>query len=889
MAKSDISDEMAGQKPKGTPIIFPHKALIATFLVGAIILGLGWLVDVRLRMDTQANLVRGQERLVTEQKYLVRTELNDLAATASILAQIAESHLKTQGVGAASPDGVMRDEFLSFARTRQTFEQIRLVGPDGRELIDIKRIRTKTGTSYFRDTTSEKGRTVSGEPWAAGLFALPPGKVFFSSPELRTDESGKVDLPYIPIMRVGAAIPVEKGTRPSGYVIVDYAVANLFQKLARSDERLGVNTLLANEEGYWLLGRGRDEEWGFLFPDKQKSTLAISHPALWKQMSQSINGTVTDASGLIVYDTVSLLPGESPIATPGTQHAIKLLTWQNPAFMAMQERAATIQLWWAIAAALGLFMPVTYLTMSTREQQREASRAREKAGALLQSISDTSIDGIIAGEAVRDGHGDIRDFRIVMSNPAAAHILKTFDRGATGEGTTREFPLFFSPDFFAQCVHVVSTGSRFETEQSAESKTLGRRWFRIVVVRLDDGVVLTFSDITRQKFIVHELRQAKESAEVANRAKSQFLTMMGHEIRTPMNGLLGFASLLEKTPLTAEQEDYVSTLRMSGEALLRILEDILDYSHMEYEVLQIKSVPVDVSEVVNQVSQLFGLALGDRNLELVTRLGSDIPPQILGDDTRLRQILVNLVGNALKFTEEGFILLKVSREQGEGGDLLVFHVVDSGPGVAPEMVDRLFKPFSQVDASFNRRFGGTGLGLSICKRLVESMGGQIGAHTAPGKGSDFHFSLPIRIPEFVADEAMPLRSKLAGGAKVPCVLVVDDDPINRKLILRMIEKIGARAELAESGSQALLAFQKGSFDLVLMDIQMPGMDGLEVTRRIRAMENLKEGAERIYISALTANSAASDREQCLQAGMDGFLCKPIRIEDLERIIENNVA
>lgn len=881
---------MAGQKPKGTPIVFPHKALIATFLVGAIILGLGWLVDVRLRMDAHATLVRDQERLVTEQKYLVRSELNDLAATASILAQIAGSHLKTQGDSATAPDGLMRDEFLSFARTRQSFEQIRLVGPDGRELIDIKRVRTKTGTTYFRDTTSEKGRTVSGESWASGLFALPPGKVFFSPPELKTDESGKIDELNVPIMRVGAALPVEKGSRPPGYVIVDYVVTNLFQKLARSDERLGANTLLVNEEGYWLLGPSRDQEWGFLFPDRRKFTLATSNPAVWKQMAQSINGTASDASGLIAYDTVSLLPGETPIATPGMQHVIKILTWQNPQFIAMREEGATIQLWWAVAAALGLFLPVTYLTMSTREQQKEAARAKAKAGALLQSISDTSIDGIIAGEAVRDVHGDIKDFRIVMSNPAAAHILKTFDRGAAGEtGNTREFPLFFSPDFFAQCVHVVSTGSRFETEQSAESKTLGRRWFRIVVVRLDDGVVLTFSDITRQKFIVHELRQAKESAEVANRAKSQFLTMMGHEIRTPMNGLLGFASLLEKTPLTAEQEDYVSTLRMSGEALLRILEDILDYSHMEYEVLQMKSVSVDVVEVVNQVSQLFGLALGDRNLELVTRVGSDIPPQILGDDTRLRQVLVNLVGNALKFTEEGFILLKVSKEKGEEGDLLVFHVVDSGPGVAPEMVDRLFKPFSQVDASFNRRFGGTGLGLSICKRLVESMGGQIGAHTAPGKGSDFYFSIPIRIPEFAADEALPSRNKLAEGARVPCVLVVDDDPINRKLILRMIEKIGARAELAESGSQALLAFQKGKFDLVLMDIQMPGMDGLEVTRRIRAMENLKEGSERIYISALTANSAASDREQCLQAGMDGFLCKPIRIEDLERIIDKNAA
>nr|HRJ73431.1 ATP-binding protein [Terrimicrobiaceae bacterium] len=364
---------------------------------------------------------------------------------------------------------------------------------------------------------------------------------------------------------------------------------------------------------------------------------------------------------------------------------------------------------------------------------------------------------------------------------------------------------------------------------------------------------------------------------------------IGHEIRTPMNGLLGFASLLEKTDLSDEQKEYLATLRLSGEALLRILEDILDYSRLEYETLQIKSVPVDIREVVTQVSQLFVMALGDRNLELVTKLDPELPGQVLADDVRLRQILVNLVGNAIKFTEEGFILIKTVRESLEGREYVVFHVVDSGPGVSPDMIDRLFKPFSQVDSTITRRFGGTGLGLSICKRLVETMGGEIGVNTAPGKGSDFYFSLPLRVPEFPAKQVLPARQLLSGLPDSLRILVVDDDPINRKLICRMIEKIGAKPVLAESGSQAVRAFKEGEFDLILMDMQMPGMDGLETTRRIRAIENEAGLGQRTPISALTANSADRDRELCFEAGMDDFLCKPVRIDDLERLIGKNTA
>lgn len=864
---------------------FSPKALLISCLAAIVVVLLGWLLHVRFLMEAHNMLLREQERVVSEQKYALRSELNDLAGTATSLAQIAATRMEVGAEGDVQVGRLLGPEFLNFAKTRQTFDQLRLISPEGRELVNIKRIRARSGAHYFRDTTSEKQPDVTGQSWAASLLGLAPGKVFISGLELKTDEQGWPEEPHTPILRAGAALPAARGQSPLGYVLVDYLAENLLNRVDRIDQFLRSRTLIANSQGYWLRGQDPDSEWGFLMPERSAHSLTVSHPEVWKQVTQGLSGTFTHPGGVVVFDTVPLLSGEP--AGPGSDAVWKIMTWLSPQAIAARKNATTFSVWWWVALAVGLVMPTTYLMVADRAQKREASRLKEQARALLQSIADTSSDGILAGEAVRDVHGDIEDFRLIFSNPAAGEILKTFDREEREPATDREFPLFFSPDFFAQCVQVVVTGSRFETEQSTES-SLGLRWFRLVVVKLDDGVVLTFSDITRQKFAVHELRQAKESAEVANRAKSQFLTMMGHEIRTPMNGLLGFASLLEKTELTAEQRDYVSTLRLSGEALLHILDDILDYSHMEQESLHVKAATLSVKDLVNQVSQLFVMALGDRRLELVTRIAPEVPAQIVGDDVRLRQILVNLIGNALKFTEEGFLLVKVLRETDASGDFLVFHVVDSGPGISPEMLDRLFKPFSQVDSTISRRFGGTGLGLSICKRLVETMGGKIGVHTAPGKGSDFYFSLPVRIPEFSAPPVLEKTVERPAGV-VPHILVVDDDSINRKLIRRMLEKLGVRVEIAESGAQALSAFQDSHFDLILMDVQMPGMDGLETTRRIREIERQGDSVQRTPISALTANSGPGSRELCFEAGMDDFLGKPVCLDDLEKLIAKTMV
>lgn len=851
-------------------------ALATALLVGVVVALLAWLLDVRLRMEARSALVRDQERVVADQLYVLRRELNEVTGLTTALAHIASSRMQAQTRGAYVPDEQMRAEFLSFARTRQSLDQVRLVSLDGHELINVKRIRTRAGASYFRDSTADTPRDLGEEDWMGPIFSLTAGR-FYSELEWKTEEIPRPA--RTPILRIGMPVQADQGRQIIGYVVIDFLAENLFQKLALTDGQYQTSTFVVASDGRWVRGPGGGSVTGM-------NTVETLFPVAWKEISRVPSGVSFSQEGLVVFASVPLT-GEIDPEAAWPQQSWKIFTTESPLLIASREKEATGPvLGWGILA-LCLFVPLTCLIVTDREQKREASRAREQAGALLQSIADTSVDGIVAGEAVRDSRGDIKDFRTIFSNPAAVYILKAFDHREASEG--KEFPLFFSPDFLARCVHVAETGTRYETEQSTECAALGTRWFRIVVVRLNDGVVLNFSDITDQRLVMHELLLAKDAAEVANRTKSQFLTMMGHEIRTPMNGLLGFASLLERTDLTDEQRDYVSTLRLSGEALLRILEDILDYSHMENEVLNMKHQPVAVKELITQVSQLFLMAIGDRRLELVARIAPDVPEQVMGDDLRLRQILVNLIGNAVKFTEEGFILIKVMRETGAKGDFVVFHIVDSGSGIPPEMIDRLFKPFSQVDSGSNRRYGGTGLGLSICRRLVETMGGEIGVRTAPDKGSDFYFSLPVKTPDFPAENALPAAKKVRADYRKPRILVVDDDSVNRKLIRRMIEKAGAEALLAESGSQAINAFQEEEFDLIIMDIQMPGMDGIETTRRIREIEMRTGALRRTPISALTANAGEGDKERCFEAGMDDFFRKPIRIDVLEKLIEKNSA
>jgi signal transduction histidine kinase/CheY-like chemotaxis protein len=375
-------------------------------------------------------------------------------------------------------------------------------------------------------------------------------------------------------------------------------------------------------------------------------------------------------------------------------------------------------------------------------------------------------------------------------------------------------------------------------------------------------------------------------AEAASRSKGEFLANMSHEIRTPLNGMMGMIQLVLQSPLAAEQGEFLRDAYASSQALLRLLNDILDFSKIEAGKMQVEAVPFRLSEVLRDVASTFRLKASGKGIDLSVSGSGQVPEVVLGDPGRLRQVLFNLAGNSVKFTEHGSVSVDVHPSEGDPA-LLLFQVRDTGIGIAPEKQREIFDPFSQADGATTRKFGGTGLGLTISARLVRLMGGELHVESQPGAGSRFHFTL--RLPPAVMPAAESGSNGAAPESLPPMrVLLAEDNPVNCRLVEAILRRRGHSVCVAHDGREAFDAFCAGSFDLVLMDMQMPNMDGLEATRLIRRWE-MQNGAPRVPIMALTANALPADRQACLDSGMDAYLAKPLRIEEFLRAVRNLAA
>jgi signal transduction histidine kinase/ActR/RegA family two-component response regulator len=386
---------------------------------------------------------------------------------------------------------------------------------------------------------------------------------------------------------------------------------------------------------------------------------------------------------------------------------------------------------------------------------------------------------------------------------------------------------------------------------------------------------------------------AQRQAHKLAQAKSEFLAKMSHEIRTPLNGVIAAADLMAATQLNDEQRELLDTLRLSAKTLLGIINDILDFSKIEAGRMVLETLPFTPTVLVEEVVSIMAPAAHSKGLTVRTELSSSLPHSVAGDPLRLRQILLNFVGNAIKFTACGEVVIRAMRLKKGEGQLawLRFEVQDTGVGIPPEKQAGIFDAFTQADSSVTRQYGGTGLGLAICKRLVELMGGQIGVYSQPGQGSCFWFEVPLPVIQENAPEettAQPsgsaLNSHELDGVRV---LLVEDNPVNQKVAIRMLQKLGCVVELAENGQQALEKLERASYDIVLMDMQMPVMDGLTATRLLRQREQ-QTGHHQVVI-ALTANAMQTDRELCLEAGMDDYLSKPLTLDALQVMLLRWVA
>ncbi len=671
--------------------------------------------------------------------------------------------------------------------------------------------------------------------------------------------------------------------------------------------------------------------------------------------------------------------------------------------------------------------PMNLVVFQDASARREAERRLRE----LESIYRQAI-GAVGGVPYRL---DLREGRFVYMDPRIQDLLGYAPEELTPELFRAQIEDVIMRGPLADCspqeaVHQVRDLAQgvWRADYRIRTRDGQIRWLTDASVELRDeeghsvGSIGILLDITERKQLEEALRQAKEAAEAANRAKSAFLANMSHEIRTPMNAIIGLTSLLLDTELDPEQRDYVETIRVSGDVLLHLINDILDFSKIEAGHMELADEPFDLFTCINEVMDLFAAQATEKGIELAYLVDARTPHTIRGDATRLRQILINLVGNAVKFTEQGEVVLTVETQPQEGDrHLLHFAVRDTGIGIPPERMDRLFQVFSQVDASTTRRYGGSGLGLAISKRLVELMGGHIWVESREGEGSTFHFTVPAlavpaqdrvsarcaalrgkrvlivddnptncrilarqlehwhMVPTAVTsgEEALerlraepfdlvlldghmpqmdgfavaqairqdpalahlplvmltsmgdlrsagqaltsrldayltkpvkqdrlhetlfrvlsgrsdelegtptssPFRRRSSGEGHPLRVLLVEDNPVNQKVTVRILERLGYRPDVVSNGREAIQALEEHTYDVVLMDVQMPEMDGLEATRHIRA--HLAPDRQPTII-AMTANAMVEDREACLAAGMDHYICKPVRVEELAATLE----
>ncbi len=505
-------------------------------------------------------------------------------------------------------------------------------------------------------------------------------------------------------------------------------------------------------------------------------------------------------------------------------------------------------------------------------------------------LTENTANGFAYCRVIYNSRGEPVDYVIMEANAAFERIIGVNRLEVLGRKVSEVFKdnLDFVMNFMRKYGEMTISGHSICEDNNFSKIT--NKWYKVFAFNCVKGYfAVIINDITGIKNAEEQMKKAKEEAERANRFKSDFLASMSHEIRSPLNGLMGMLELLLMTELEGQQREYLMIAKRSSDSLLNIVNNVLDMSKIEAGEMKLENTSFDIYTLLENAYKAHYTLASAKGIELMLEISEDIEPAVTGDPNKLMQVINNIVGNAVKFTDTGYVRLKVEQQLKQGSSMvLLFIVEDTGMGISEGDKGRLFRSFTQLGAPELRKAGGTGLGLSISNKLVELMGGRICVESTEGKGTRFSFSVKLEKSNQISFSSIkPERRKVLEDKNGYSILLVEDDKVNQTVIRLILEKLGHRVDVADGGVKAIQLYKQKNYDMILMDIQMADMDGIQVTHMIRELEN--NTGRHIPIIACTAHAFDNEKERFLKEGMDGFIAKPIVIGDLVKVIEVGLA